>query len=500
MSTIVEKLQQLKNIKNDLKEKINAKGGSITDTTPFSEYAGQVDNLSGGGGVALNATIEEYKLTGGYAVKAGDCVKCSYGNSLTVNSSNNSCYYEPSCVELKPDKIFVAHSYGSTQQLYGTILTVSSNGNITPKTFCLNSTDRSCYGSPCCVLLEENKILILHAFSSSQHLYGTIVEIYGIDTTNINMAATSSVCLDDTYETVDGRPSCLLLEENKVFMTFEDGGSNGGSTRLTSAILTINGASISLTSRIIIDVKPSTATEKERIAYPPTCLLLSNNKVFVAHSSSESRNGAELYGTIVTINGTSMSYKCNLLNAESNSCTGRPSCVLLNDGRVFITHPYKTYRNLHGTIVTINGTSATGVTHPIKSLSSISGMQPSCVLLNDGRVFIGHRREPGTLDYLYHSIVSIDGDNMTSITEPFTTQPDFCRLEPCCATLSNGRVLILFGAVTLTLKAAVYSGKKVEKYRYQETADVYNKIFGIAKTSGSVGDTIEVYVPNITNS
>ena len=50
MSTISEQLQQLNNIKNSFKETINAKGGSITDTTPFSEYPSQVENLSGGGG------------------------------------------------------------------------------------------------------------------------------------------------------------------------------------------------------------------------------------------------------------------------------------------------------------------------------------------------------------------------------------------------------------------------------------------------------------------
>ena len=50
MSTTAEKLQKIIDIKNDLKEKINAKGGSITDTTPFAEYPTIADELMGSSG------------------------------------------------------------------------------------------------------------------------------------------------------------------------------------------------------------------------------------------------------------------------------------------------------------------------------------------------------------------------------------------------------------------------------------------------------------------
>lgn len=49
-TTTKKKLQKFIDIKNDLKEKINAKGGSITDTTPFAEYPSIADELMGSGG------------------------------------------------------------------------------------------------------------------------------------------------------------------------------------------------------------------------------------------------------------------------------------------------------------------------------------------------------------------------------------------------------------------------------------------------------------------
>lgn len=46
MGTTAQKLQKILDTKLALKTSINAKGGTITDTTPFSEYPTQVDNIS----------------------------------------------------------------------------------------------------------------------------------------------------------------------------------------------------------------------------------------------------------------------------------------------------------------------------------------------------------------------------------------------------------------------------------------------------------------------
>ena len=50
MGNIVEKLQKILDTKNALKNKINEKGGNITDDTPFANYVNELDNISSGGG------------------------------------------------------------------------------------------------------------------------------------------------------------------------------------------------------------------------------------------------------------------------------------------------------------------------------------------------------------------------------------------------------------------------------------------------------------------
>ena len=111
MSTISEKLQQLNNIKNDFKEKINAKGGSITDTTPFSEYPSQVENLSGGGGGGI---IEVDKLP--YSTWKGTAVpRSSYVEKVYFNSKLTNEQVDEICSVLPEGRNYL---YGSTNNPY----------------------------------------------------------------------------------------------------------------------------------------------------------------------------------------------------------------------------------------------------------------------------------------------------------------------------------------------------------------------------------------------
>ena len=45
----------------------------------------------------------------------------------------------------------------------------------------LNGNSYSCYETPSCILLENNKVFIAHSYGSNRYLYGTIVEINGTE-------------------------------------------------------------------------------------------------------------------------------------------------------------------------------------------------------------------------------------------------------------------------------------------------------------------------------
>jgi hypothetical protein len=128
-----------------------------------------------------------------------------------LNSTPQSCYNAPSCILLENNKVFIAHAYANSSCLYGTIVQISGT-TMSPTTTKLNSTSQSCYYAPSCILLENNKVFIAHSYTSSRYLYGTIVQISGT-----TMSPTTTQ-LNSTPQSCYYAPSCILLENNKVFI------------------------------------------------------------------------------------------------------------------------------------------------------------------------------------------------------------------------------------------------------------------------------------------
>lgn len=76
---------------------------------------------SSGGGLDINGIIEEYQVLAGENINAGDFVEFITNTYKALNSSSNSCNNGPSCILLENNKVFIAHTYGSSDYLYGTI-------------------------------------------------------------------------------------------------------------------------------------------------------------------------------------------------------------------------------------------------------------------------------------------------------------------------------------------------------------------------------------------
>lgn len=59
MGSVINKLNYLEETKTQLKDSLIAKGASITDETPLSEYAPAIENIQSGGGAQLNIAFGE---------------------------------------------------------------------------------------------------------------------------------------------------------------------------------------------------------------------------------------------------------------------------------------------------------------------------------------------------------------------------------------------------------------------------------------------------------
>jgi hypothetical protein len=434
----------------------------------------------GSTGVSINGIIAAYKVDAGENISAGDFV--SFVNKAL--SIANSCSSAPSAILLETNKVFIAHSYGSDRYLYGTIVTIDGT-TMTPVTTQLSAVTNSCYYAPSAILLEDNKVFIAHAYdSSNRYLYGTIITISGTTMTPVTTQLSAV-----TYSCYFA-PSAILLEDNKVFIahvyTF-------GDYYLYGTIVTINGTMMTpVTTRL------STVTNSCR--YSPSAILLETNKVFIAHTYDTSRY---LYGTIVTIDGTTMTPVTTQLSAVTYSCYFAPSAILLETNKVFIAHSYTSDRYLYGTIVTINGTMMTPVTTRLSTVTNSCRYSPSAILLEDNKVFIAHVYSNNY--YLYGTIVTINGTTMTAVTTQLSAVTYSCYHEPSAILLEDNKVFIahaytssdqyLYGTI-ITIDGTTIAVTSESTVKEHVKKDLVTPK-GVAAQSGAAGDTINCYTPPV---
>jgi hypothetical protein len=421
------------------------------------------------GGLDINGIIKEYQVYAGENISAGDFVEfinaITTQSNLVLNNTSYSCYEEPSCILLEDNKVFIAHSYSSSEYLYGTIVEINGT-TMTATTTQLSSTLDSCHLEPSCILLEKNKVFIAH--SNRSVLYGTIVKINGTA-----MTPTTTQLGTFKYKYYDA-PDCILLDANRVFITYSN------DFYLYGTIVRINGTAMTPTTTQLSSARYSCYDV-------PSCILLEDNKVFIAHSYGDYE---DLYGTIVEINGTTMTPTTTQLSSISGSCFEEPSCILLENNKVFIAHKDASEYYLYGTIVEINGTTMTPTTTQLSSTSYSCFLVPSCILLEDNKVFIAHFYSSDR--YLYGTTVKIDGTKMTATSNQLSSTSISSSYfgAPNCILLDANRVFITYSSDTLLY----LHGTIVFNNTYAKPYETI--INGIAKTSGADGETIEIYVPN----
>ena len=463
------KNNNLSDFLTDVANSIRRKKG-ITNKINPQDFASEIESIEvGGGGLEINGIIEQYKISAGENISAGDFVE--FINNIRTKLGSLYSYVAPSCILLEENKVFIAYSHGSSYYLYGAIITIDGL-SITTTSAQLNSTSNSCKYAPSCVKVGENKVFIAHSYGSNYHLYGTIVTIDGTTMTATNKAlqTTSNIC--------QATPSCILLEENKVFMAI-----SGSNKYLYGAIVTIDGTT--MTAKIT-----QLNSTSSSCYYAPSCVKVGENKVFIAHSYS---SAYYLYGTIATISGTEMTAKTVQLHSTSNSCYYAPSCILLEENKVFIAHAYGSSYYLYGTIVTINEEEMNATSTKLNNTSNSCYQTPSCILLEENKVFIAHAYSSKN-KILYVTIANINGTEIVSESTDLGKETNSCYYEPFCIKLEDNKVFVAYSYLSTNLYSSMVeiTGTSVNVYAKKYVS----LINGVAKTSGTAGDMIEIYVPN----
>jgi len=430
-----------------------------------------------GGGLNISGIIEEYQVASGGNVNAGDFVK--YINNLSIEndtqlSSVQYSGYTMSAVLLEDNKVFIAHSYSNSYYLYGIVCTINGT-TITAGSDTQLCTTTNTGNAISVVLLAENKVFIAHNQSNSYFLFGMVCTISG---TTITIGSNTQLQVTRSGNYI----STILLDDGKVFIAH----NYSNTICLYGIVCTINGTNIIVgTDTQLSSVQYS--------GYSISAVLLEENKVFIAHSYS---NSYYLYGIVCTINGTTITAGSDTQLVLNDSTGYGMQVVLLENNKIFIAHRnLETYYNiLYGIICTIVGINiiAEQDTQLLSETTVDTASKISIIALSNEKVFIGHNYSSNY--YLYGLECIISGTTIISGTDIQLSNFENASFSIVSVKLQDNRIATIHDYDSNRyLYGMIFNNEELIKQLESASDD----IFGVAKTSGTAGELVQTYVPDV---
>lgn len=412
-------------------------------------------------------------------ITAGDFVEYVKEVCVKLETGSSSSYH--SSIILDDNKAFIAYKRGSISYLYGMIVEITDT-IITCTTTQLVAESYSCISIPSAVLLEPNKVFIVHKYNN-HIMYGTIVEINGTEMT----ATTTQLSEQNTcyYE-----PSAVRLANNKVFIAHAYYHSSSTARYLYGTIVEINGTEMTATTTQLSSQGVTSCFTT------PHTIILAENKVFVAYVVRETWDSS-LHGMIAEIQGNEiLVMKEKRLNTRLDST---PNALLLESNKILITFKGDSSDyNLYGIIIQIDSSEEMTYTKTQITNDNITCYGKTCpkaITLNNNQVFIVHNRDKDWR-YLYGTIIKI---NETTIEVVSSKKLNDTSSSGGYSTDSNLEALLVGKKVFIThpYNSSYYLSGTI--HYPNRVSSVLTTINGVAKTSGAAEETIEVYVPKEAN-
>lgn len=464
--------------------KIGEKEGTIPTEKKSENLAESISTIKTG--IDINGIIKEYQIMAGEDISAGDFVKYINGSNNMTDNLLNEAYvigtYDKTAVLLTENKVLLSYGFSD---LYVVVINITNDNQFsilgtpteigTPINYghpIVKLTDNTvfimCQDNGGIYKIENNgnvsiisstysfgaetgpstieyfsdvhKILYVYGNGSSYYIYLGIITI--TDTTTYTTFTCSSTIIDNGTKNGWTTPSLLKISNNRAICLFCQG---TGWSYLYGKIITTSGS------------YGTTVQLNTTYSIPGQGCLITDTTAFYAYPGQRTNSADYLNGMILSFNSTgtsslSVSYTTQIKENDSYSGKSIGTPILLNDNKIFLTYPNSS--NYYLTALLLNNTSNTISIAQELTLSSVAKSSYSnSVLHTQSTVNIKINQETDTILCFHHQNSSSD----------------------------NGANILLY---TINPKKGIglYTG---------------TTITGLAAESGSAGDTIEVYVPNV---
>ena len=246
----------------------------------------------------------------------------SYGSWVQLQNTEDAGTVT-SVEVLESGNVFVAYNYSG--YIRGIVCTISGT-TIAKGTATTLVSGNSYVGKVISTtLLPNDNVFIAHSFSSSYYLYGIVITVSGT-----TMTVGTDTAIISTEAQTGYHMSTSLLPNGNIFVAH----SGGGSYALYGIIVAVSDKTITFGTDTAIN------SGIEYTGYRMSTVVLPNGDVFIAHSfSAGSSTHMYLYGIICFINETTITKGTEtLLNNSNKYVGGQISSVLLSNNSVFVAH------------------------------------------------------------------------------------------------------------------------------------------------------------------
>ena len=307
-----------------------------------------------------------YQLYGvGITVSGSDFTYTSNGSLAGTTAYTG---YTFSSVLLDANTIFVAHSYGESYYLYGTIIKFS-NGVYQKATTSKITTNTSNFKYSISVTkLSPNEVVVCAGYNTS-YQYLTIFHL-SISGTTITVNGSKN----EDFRNAGRYQDCVALDGSRVFIAF----SGESYHYLYGMVITISSGSISTGTKFKITTETYSCYRRMKIA------LLDNGNVCIPHATNSSYYYS--MAVIVKIDGDAVSVASNFTEICSDHYSAyAPSAIQLDNGNILLLHGVDNGYYLHGLVC------STSLEFSWQKITTETGLQKTT-----SSKFLGVAKDSGT--------------------------------------------------------------------------------------------------------
>lgn len=240
------------------------------------------------------------------------------------------------------------------------------------------------------IALDSTRVLILHSNGYGECLYAVVITI-----SNDSYTIGTNIQLSGYGHNIDG----VLMDDGRVFVIHDS------TTELSASILSINGTTIT------VNIQNQRLNYTDYSGYYARLVKLNNGSFLILHSLGNSSTNYLIAGTVVTINGTSITTGTPVSFAiDGGSTADGITGIVLSNNKVLVIYIYNS--NFRVQFLTINGTTITASKYKQFGYYDVNrlGNRNFAIKLSDTEILVTYFSNDSYYN-LYGFIFTLDADN-----------------------------------------------------------------------------------------